>query len=50
MDEGQQLREDGKGYRPVPRLITDEPPIAVPEMLLRETEDRLAQIENRPPD
>jgi hypothetical protein len=48
MDERQKLRDDLERYRTLRDLITDEPTIEVIEMMIKETEDRLAEIERRP--
>ena len=45
MDERQKLRDDLERYRTLRDLITDEPAIEVIEIMIKETEDRLAEIE-----
>jgi hypothetical protein len=48
MDERQKLNDDLKRYRTMRQLPTDEPAIGAIEIMIRETEDRLAEIESRP--
>jgi hypothetical protein len=48
MDERQKLRDDLERYRTLRDLITDEPTIEAIEIMIKETEDRLAEIERRP--
>ena len=48
MDERQKLRDDLERYRTLRDLITDEPTIEAIEIMIKETEDRLAEIESRP--
>jgi hypothetical protein len=50
MDEREELKADLKRYRALRDLTTDEQAIEAIEMMIRETEDRLAQLENGPPD
>jgi hypothetical protein len=45
MDERQKLQSDLKRYRTIRHLISDERVVAVIEELIRETENRLSQIE-----
>jgi hypothetical protein len=49
MDERQRLQSDLKRYRTIRDLISDERVIAVIEELIRETENRLSQIEASSP-
>ena len=44
MDERQKLQRDLKRYRGLRDLTTDEPLIEAIEIMIRETEDRLAEI------
>jgi hypothetical protein len=48
MDERQQLHEDLKRYRTLRDLTTDEPALEAIKIMIRETEERLAQIESGP--
>ena len=48
MDERQKLQADLKRYRTLRQLVTGQQAIACIEELIRETRDRLAQIENGP--
>jgi hypothetical protein len=48
MDERQKLHEDLERYRTLHDLTTDKPAIEAIEIMIRKTEDRLAQIENGP--
>jgi len=50
MDERQKLYDDLKRYRTVRDLTTDEAAIEAIDVVIRETEERLAQLENEPPD
>ena len=49
MDERQKLQSDLKRYRTIRHLISDERVVAVIEELIRETENRLSQIEASSP-
>jgi hypothetical protein len=49
MDERQKLQGDLKRYRTVRDLISDERVVTVIEELIRETENRLSQIEASSP-
>jgi len=46
MDERQKLQSDLKRYRTIRSLISDERVVAAIEKLMREAEERLAQIES----
>jgi hypothetical protein len=46
MDERQKLHDNLKRYRALRDLTTDEPAIEAIEIMIRETEERLAEIEN----
>jgi hypothetical protein len=48
MDERQKLRADLRRYRILLQHTTDQRAVAVIEKLIKETEDRLSQIENGP--
>jgi hypothetical protein len=48
MDGRQKLRADLRRYRILLQHTTDQRAVAVIEKLIRETEDRLSQIENGP--
>ena len=48
-DERQKLYDDLKRYRTVRDLTTDEAAIEAIDVVIRETEERLAQLENEPP-
>ena len=50
MDEREKLLSKLKRYLTIRDLISDEPAVAVIEELIRETEERLTQIENNVPD
>jgi hypothetical protein len=50
MDERQKLYDDLKRYRTMRDLTTDEAAIEAIDVMIRETEERLAQLENGPPD
>jgi hypothetical protein len=45
MDERQKLQSDVKRYRTLRDLVHDEQAVAAIENLMREAEDRLAQID-----
>jgi hypothetical protein len=46
MDELEELQADLKRYRALRDLATDDAVIEAIEMMIRETEDRLAEIES----
>ncbi len=46
MDKRQKLQTDLKRYRSIRDLISDERTVAVLEELIKETKDRLSQIED----
>jgi hypothetical protein len=48
MDERQQLDEDLRRYRTIRDLTTDEAALEAIEIMIRETEERLAQLESGP--
>jgi cell division protein ZapA (FtsZ GTPase activity inhibitor) len=48
MDELEKLQSKLKRYRALRDLTTDEPALAAIEEMIREAEDRLAQIESGP--
>jgi len=48
MDERQQLYEDLKRYRALRDLTTDEVAIEAIDIMIREAEQRLAELENGP--
>jgi hypothetical protein len=50
MDERQQLYEDLKRYRALRDLTTDEVAIEAIDIMIREAEQRLAELENGPAD
>jgi hypothetical protein len=50
MDERQQLYDDLKRYRALRDLTTDEVAIEAIDIMIREAEQRLAELENGPPD
>jgi hypothetical protein len=49
MGERQQLYDDLKRYRALRDLTTDEVAIEAIDIMIRETEDRLAELENESP-
>ena len=49
MDERQKLYDDLKRYRAIRDSTTDEPTIEAIEIMIKETEDRLAKLENELP-
>ena len=50
MDERQKLLDEMKCYREMRDLATDEAAIEAIETMIKETEERLAEVENGSPD